>query len=221
MKIEVWSDIVCPFCYMGKRHVELAKAQFPQNLDIQMAYRSFELDPNATPSQHGNIHELLAHKYDTSVEQAQAMHNQVAERASQVGLVYRFDTMIPANTFDAHRLAQFAKTQGKTAELSERLFRAYFTDSLDIGDRTTLAGLAGEVGLSARDAMTVLESGAYGQEVRTDEREAAELGIDGVPFFVINEKYGISGVQPVAIFSIRFAADCRGELAFPLPTSHL
>ncbi len=118
-------------------------------------------------------------------------------------------------------MAQFAKTQGKTAELSERIFRTYFTDSLDIRDRTTLAGLAGEVGLSARDAMTVLESGAYGQEVRTDEREAAELGIDGVPFFVINEKYGISGLQPVATCSIPFATDCRGELAVPLSTSHL
>lgn len=199
MKIDVWADFVCPFYYMGKRHLELAQAQLPEDWDIQVEYRSFELEPDAARS-HRSIHEVLAQKYGMTIAEAQAMNRQVAERACEVGLRYRFDTMIPTNTFDAHRLVQFAKTHGKMAEMSERLFRAYFTDSLDIGDRTTLVRLAGEVGLSEMDAAAALHSGAYGPEVRADEQEAAALGIDGVPFFVINEKYGMSGAQPVATF---------------------
>lgn len=200
MKIEIWSDFVCPFCYMGKRHLEIARAELPSPDGIEVVYRSFELDPDAPRHKEGNVHENLAAKYGMSVEEAQSMNQQMGERAAAVGLTYRFDTMIPTNTFDAHQLEHFAEAHGKMYDIAERLFKAYFTDGLDIGDRGTLAGLAAEVGLSREAALRALEDGQYAQAVRDDEREAAQLGIEGVPFFVIDRKYAVSGAQPVELF---------------------
>jgi len=200
MKVEIWSDFVCPFCYIGKRKFEAALDQFPNKRNVEVVYRSFELDPQAERDVDYDVHERLARKYNMSREQAKAMNDNVGEQAKAVGLDYRFDSMISTNTFDAHRLAHFAARQGKQHEMTERLLQAYFTDGKHIGDHNTLAALAGEAGLDQSEAARVLAGGEYGEDVRHDERDAQSLGINGVPYFVINRKYGISGAQPTEVF---------------------
>lgn len=200
MKVEIWSDFVCPFCYIGKRHLEQALSQLPYKDHVDVVYRSFELDPNAEPNSGHNMHSLLAEKYGMSIERAKLMNAEVAKRAQAVGLTYYFDTMIPTNSFDAHRLMHFAAENGKMNEMAERLFKAYFTDSKDIGDHTTLADLAAEVSLSKEETLKMLESDDYSHEVRLDEQEGQTLGIRGVPFFVINRKYAVAGAQPIEVF---------------------
>ncbi|MGE8206710.1 DsbA family oxidoreductase [Heyndrickxia sp. NPDC080065] len=201
MKIEVWSDYVCPFCYIGKRRLEEALSQFPEKDKVEVVFRSFELDPNSKKDINLNIHEVLAKKYGMSVEQAKQMNENVGKQAEEVGLTYHFDTMVPTNTFDAHRLAKYAEDNGKSAEMSERLLKAYFTDSKKISDSETLADLAAEIGLNREDAISVLKGSDYSDSVRSDEEEARQIGVSGVPFFVINEKYAISGAQPTEAFS--------------------
>ncbi|CAM4328427.1 DsbA family oxidoreductase [Paenibacillus phoenicis] len=200
MKIEVWSDFGCPFCYIGKRRLERALELFGHRDEIELVYRSFELDPGAPKDTESSIHELLAVKYGLSLEQAQESNRNVAQQAQTEGLTYNFDTIIPTNTFDAHRLAHYAGEQGKAKEMTERLFRAYFTDSLHIGDRETLVRLAEEVGLEGTAVREVLEQNTYADAVREDENEARRLGIRGVPFFVLRGKYAVSGAQPLEIF---------------------
>ncbi|MGG1613812.1 DsbA family oxidoreductase [Paenibacillus phoenicis] len=200
MKIEVWSDFGCPFCYIGKRRLERALELFGHRDEIELVYRSFELDPGAPKDTESSIHELLAVKYGLSLEQAQESNRNVAQQAQTEGLTYNFDTIIPTNTFDAHRLAHYAGEQGKAKEMTERLFRAYFTDSLHIGDRETLVRLAEEVGLEGTAVREMLEQNTYADAVREDENEARRLGIRGVPFFVLRGKYAVSGAQPLEIF---------------------
>ncbi|MBW4839699.1 MAG: DsbA family oxidoreductase [Paenibacillaceae bacterium] len=200
MKIEVWSDFVCPFCYIGKRRLEKALELFDYRDEIEIVYRSFELDPVAPKDTESSIHELLAVKYGLSLEQAQESNRNVAQQAQAEGLTYNFDTIVPTNTFDAHRVAHYAGEQGKAKEMTERLFRAYFTDSLHIGERETLVRLAEEVGLNGSAVRDLLEQDAYADEVREDEDEARRLGIRGVPFFVLRGKYAVSGAQPLEIF---------------------
>ncbi|MDU0329536.1 MULTISPECIES: DsbA family oxidoreductase [Paenibacillus] len=200
MKIEVWSDFGCPFCYIGKRRLERALESFSHRDEIELVYRSFELDPGAPKDTESSIHELLAVKYGLSLEQAKESNRNVAQQAQTEGLTYNFDTIIPTNTFDAHRLAHYAGEQGKAKEMTERLFRAYFTDSLHIGDRDTLVRLAEEVGLDGAAVREVLEQNTYADAVREDENEARRLGIRGVPFFVLRGKYAVSGAQPLEIF---------------------
>ncbi|EOS56836.1 DsbA family oxidoreductase [Paenibacillus barengoltzii] len=200
MKIEVWSDFGCPFCYIGKRRLERALESFSHRDEIELVYRSFELDPGAPKDTESSIHELLAVKYGLSLEQAQESNRNVAQQAQTEGLTYNFDTIIPTNTFDAHRLAHYAGEQGKAKEMTERLFRAYFTDSLHIGDWDTLIRLAEEVGLDGAAVREVLEQNTFADAVREDENEARRLGIRGVPFFVLRGKYAVSGAQPLEIF---------------------
>ncbi|WP_025688333.1 DsbA family oxidoreductase [Paenibacillus zanthoxyli] len=200
MKIEVWSDYVCPFCYIGKRRLEHALSQFPERDKVEIEYHSFQLDPEAA-STSKKIHELLAAKYGITVEQAKTMNAQVADQALGVGLNFRFDTVIHANTYDSHRLAHYAKTKGLEAELTERLMHGYFTGGLNLGDREVLGTLAAEAGLDKEEALTVLDSDAYEGEVKADIAAAQRLGITGVPFFVFNGKYAISGAQPGPVFS--------------------
>jgi predicted DsbA family dithiol-disulfide isomerase len=159
-------------------------------------FRSFELNPNAPAQQEGSLEEALARKYGVSLEQARAMNARVVDAAAGEGLHYRYDIAKRANTFDAHRLIHLAGAQGLQAEMKERLMAAYFMEGRAIGDRDTLVDLAGEVGIDAERARATLDSDAYAEEVRADEREATELGITGVPFFVINRRYGVSGAQP-------------------------
>lgn len=200
MKIEIWSDMVCPFCYIGKRKLEEALKELPYRSEVQIQFRSFELDPDAPVNVDHDLNDALAAKFGISREQAKAMNDNVSEQARAVGLHYNLDRAVPTNTFDAHRLTQFAAQHGKMAEMTERLFQAYFSEGLHIGDHDTLVKLAGEVGLNESEARQVLESDQYTNEVRADEQEARQIGVQGVPFFVINRKYAVSGAQPVEVF---------------------
>ncbi|RBP08054.1 DsbA family oxidoreductase [Rossellomorea aquimaris] len=200
MKIEIWSDYVCPFCYIGKRHLEEALHQFPERDQVEIAFKSFELDPNAPVDTDMSIQEILSKKYGTSLEQAKNMTDSMTKQAATVGLDFRFDTSIPTNTFDAHRLTNYAKTKGKETELTEILLHAHFTLSKHIGDKETLVRLAEQAGLDAEESQAVLEGDEFTQDVRADEEEARQIGVQGVPFFVINRKYAISGAQPSDVF---------------------
>ncbi|WP_243355757.1 DsbA family oxidoreductase [Bacillus litorisediminis] len=201
MKIEVWSDFACPFCYIGKRRLEEALEQFPHRDQVEVEFRSFELDPDAPKDQKDSLHEVLAKKYRTSIEQAKAMNQNVSEMAQTVGLTYNLDMAIPTNTFTAHRLAQYAKSQGKEKEMVELLFKAYFTEGKHLSDHDTLVQLASEAGLDEQGVKAVLEGNDFSNEVHSNEMEAQQLGVTGVPFFVINRKYGISGAQPLEVFT--------------------
>jgi predicted DsbA family dithiol-disulfide isomerase len=201
MKIEVWSDFVCPFCYIGKRRLEEALEQFPHKEDVEVIFKSFELDPNSERNSGKTIHEALASKYGTSIEQAKKMNENMGQQAAAVGLDFQFDNMIPTNTFDAHRLAKYAKNAGKAPEMTERLLKAYFTQSQHIGSHETLLKLAEEVGLDRNESEAVLRSSDFENEVRADEEEARNIGVQGVPFFVLNRKYAISGAQPLEVFT--------------------
>ncbi len=196
MKVEIWSDVVCPWCYIGKRRFESALREFPHRDVVEVTYRSFELDPHATVDSGRSTTEMLAEKYGVSLEQAAGMHRRVTGIAADEGLDYHLEDAQHANTVKAHRLIHFATEKGRQNEALERIMTAYFTDGENIGDTETLVRLATEAGLDADETRAVLESDAYSDAVRADERRAAMLGINGVPFFVIDERYGVSGAQP-------------------------
>ncbi len=200
MKIEIWSDFVCPFCYIGKRHLELGLKQFAHKENVEVIFRSFELDPNMPKDTDKDIYEILAGKYSIPTMQAQLLTNQVTQQAAEVGLTYHFATNIPTNSFDAHRLVHFAKQSGKMDELVERIFKAHFTDSLHVGDHETLTDLAEEVGLDRQTTLDFLSGESHSEDVRQDEANAAKLGIRAVPYFVFNNKYALSGAQPSEVF---------------------
>lgn len=200
MKVEVWSDFVCPFCYIGKRRLEIALKEFSHKEHVFVEYKSYELDPQAEVNPGLTMNELLAGKYEMSMEQAKEMNNNVARQAAEVGLIYNFDNMQPTNTFDAHRLAQYATKHNKGNEVTERLLKAYFTDSAHIGDHNTLIKIAVEVGLDQVEVETMLQTCKYTKSVRLDQEQAQEMGVQGVPFFVFNEKYAVSGAQPPEAF---------------------
>ncbi|WP_338753704.1 DsbA family oxidoreductase [Bacillus sp. FJAT-52991] len=200
MKIEIWSDFVCPFCYIGKRRLEKALEQFPHKAEVELVFKSYELDPNAPQENDQHIHEALAAKYGMSVEQAKQMNENIGRQAAELGLEFNFDNMRPTNTFHAHRLAKYAKDQGKEKEMVERLLKAYFTDSMSVNDQAVLLELAREVGLQQEAVQALLASDRFTEEVRADENLARTLGVQGVPFFVINDKYAISGAQPAEAF---------------------
>lgn len=200
LKIEVWSDYACPFCYIGKRHLEEALENFSHNDTVSVEYKSFELDPNAEIDTSLSVYELLAKKYGTSIDQAKKMTQGLVEQGQSAGLQFHFDTNIPTNTFDAHRLTKFARTKGKAVELAEIILRAHLVDSLHIGNKSTLLDLAEKAGLDREKSETVLAGREFSEEVRFDENEAKEIGVQGVPFFVFNRKYAISGAQPTEVF---------------------
>lgn len=200
MKVEIWSDYVCPFCYIGKRRFEAGLQQFAHKDAIEVVYKSFQLDPHASRDGNPPVYDMLASKYGMSREQAIANSNNITQQAKTLGLDYYFDRTIQTNTFDAHRLTHYAATKGKHAEMTERLLKAHFTDTLHIGNPETLADLAVEVGLDRTDALHVLANDDYSKEVHADIQEAGALGVRGVPFFVINSKYAISGAQPSEVF---------------------
>jgi predicted DsbA family dithiol-disulfide isomerase len=199
LSVEIWSDVVCPWCYIGKRRFESALAQFPHRDEVEVTWHSFELDQSAPASRTGPRVEMLAAKYGMSVEQAAAMHDQMTQTAAAEGLEFDFDNAKDGNTFDAHRLIHLAAEHGVQDAAEERLMRAYFTEGEPIGDRETLIRLAAEIGLDAGEARRVLESDAYAGAVRADEDLAHRLGISGVPFFVIDRRYGVSGAQPAEL----------------------
>jgi len=195
MTVEIWSDVVCPFCYIGKREFEKALSQFPERENVRVIWKSFELDPNAPAKSELDMYGMLVDKYGGTREDAKARVAGVVERAKTVGLDYNMDIAVIGNSFDAHRVLQFAKTKGLGDAMKERLFKAYFTEGAQLADVPTLIKLASEVGLDGSEAATVLSSTAFTDEVRADEREAQQIGVRGVPFFVIDRKFSVSGAQ--------------------------
>ena len=194
--MEIWSDLVCPWCYLGKRRFERALESFGHRDEVTVVYRSFELDPSAPAGVTTPTVERLAGKYGMSAQQADDAQRQMEQRAAQDGLQFRMDGLRSGNTRDAHRLLHLAKAHGVQAELAERLHRAYFTEQASIFDHSSLTELAVEAGLDRDDVTRVLASQEYGDAVDTDEEMARALGANGVPLFIIDRRYGISGAQP-------------------------
>ncbi len=196
MHVEIWSDIACPWCYVGKRRFEAALAAFEGAEEVRVTWRSFELDPTAPAERPEDGATHLAGKYGTSVEQARAMERRMTETAAGDGLEFRFDRLRLGNTFDAHRIVHLAAAHGLQDAMEERLMRAYLTEGELISDHATLRRLAEEVGLPAADVVETLATERWAEEVRDDERTAAALGITAVPFFVVDRAIGASGAQP-------------------------
>jgi predicted DsbA family dithiol-disulfide isomerase len=196
MEVEIWADIVCPWCYLGKRHFEQALDSFDHRDKVQVVYRSFELHPAAPHGVTTPTVEVLAEKYRMSPDDARQAQRQMEQRASADGLTFRMDGLRTGNTRDAHRLLHLAKATDRQAELMERLQRAYFTEQDSIFEHDTLTRLAVEVGLDPAEVAAVLASDRYRDHVETDEAMARSLGATGVPLFVIDRRYGVSGAQP-------------------------
>jgi predicted DsbA family dithiol-disulfide isomerase len=202
MKIEVWSDIVCPFCYIGKRHYEAALRKFAKSDEVEIVWRSFQLDPDTkvAAGKKINTYQYLADRKGISYAESVKLHDGVADMAKAAGLNYHFDKAIVANTFAAHCLLQKAKERGLGDAAKERLMAAYFMEGEDIGDAPTLHKLGQAIGLTEAEAKDALTNPIYAQRVSDDMRTAEQLKINGVPFFVFNNKYAVSGAQPVAVF---------------------
>ena len=196
MKVEIWSDVVCPWCYIGKRRFEAALARFEHRDQVEVEWKSFELDPTSAGGGTGSYAERLAVKYGTDVPRAQEMLDQMTAAAAVEGLDLRFDLASPANTFDAHQVIHLAGLRGVQDDVKERLLLAYFTQGAAVGDRAELARLAAEAGLDADEVTPALAGQIYAEDVRRDEEQARAFGITGVPFFVIDRAYGVSGAQP-------------------------
>jgi predicted DsbA family dithiol-disulfide isomerase len=195
MLVEVWSDLVCPWCYLGKRRLEAALERFPHADRVDVVWRSFELEPDA-PRQAESRRALLLSRYGMTAEQAAERDAQMTALAVDAGLEYRPDLAQLGNTFDAHRVLHAARAAGLQGQAKERLLRGYFTEGRKLTDADTLVELAAEAGLDAEVARTALADGSFAEAVRDDEREAAAIGITGVPFFVLNRRYAVSGAQP-------------------------
>ena len=200
MVIDIWSDMVCPFCYIGKRRLEKALSLFEGADEVSLRFRSFQLDPGGESYEGRDLHAVLAEKYGLSYDQARRMNLSLARQAKDDGLDYYMDSAIPARTLDAHRLCHWAAEQGRQDDMEERIMKAYFTDSLNIADRAVLARLAGEIGLDEQAALDILSSSRYIDEVRQDQEEAAALGIQGVPHVIIDGRWQVSGAQPAEVF---------------------
>lgn len=199
MKVEIWSDIVCPWCAIGRSRFQTALADFPHRDEVDVRWRSFELDPGAPVEREGTLVGHLAEKYGTSTEQAHQMQDRMTAVAADEGLDFHFDRARPGNTFDAHRLLHLAAERDRQDEVKQRLLTAYLTDGEPIGDHEALVRVVAEAGLDADEARAVLTGDAYAGAVRADEREAQVLGVTGVPFFVVDRRYGVSGAQPAPV----------------------
>jgi predicted DsbA family dithiol-disulfide isomerase len=198
MDVEIWSDIACPWCYVGKRRFESALAEFDHRDDVRVRWRSFELDPAAPPEREGDSAATLARKYGKSREEALAMFEQMTATAAEDGLELRFDRTRGGNTFDAHRIIHLGAAHDLQDAVKERLMRAYLTEGELMSDPVTLRRLAVEAGLPAGEVEELLAGDAYADEVREDEATARGLGISAVPFFVIDRAFGAAGAQPPA-----------------------
>lgn len=203
MRVEIWSDIACPWCYVGKARFEKALAAFPHRDGVEVVHRSFELDPGRAKGDTGLVLPMLMGKYGMTEEQAREGERRLGENAAVEGLDYRTEGRDHGSTFDMHRLLHFAKEQGRQDELIGLLYRANFAEERSVfTDDERVVELAVEAGLAEEEVRAVLaDPERYADEVRADEREAAELGANGVPFFVLDRKYGISGAQPAEVFT--------------------
>jgi predicted DsbA family dithiol-disulfide isomerase len=196
MNVEIWSDIACPWCYVGKRRFESALSQFEHADQVNVTWRSFELDPDAPAEDPGDMAERIAEKYGVSVAEARAMEAKMTATAAGEGLDYHLDIRRSANTFDGHRLIHLATEQGLGDAMKERIMAAYFSEGELVSDPEALVKLATEVGLDADEARSMLASDRFAEAVREDERTARQFGISGVPTFVVDRQIGLSGAQP-------------------------
>jgi predicted DsbA family dithiol-disulfide isomerase len=200
MKVEIWSDVMCPFCYIGKRRFESALEHFPFKDQLEIEWKSFQLNPDMPTDPTLNINQYLADVKGWTLDYAKEMNDHVTAMAADEGLTYNFDKSVVANSFDAHRFTHLAKASGLGEAAEEVLFQAYFTDGKNIADKNVLAELGSQIGLDAEKVKEVLNTEQYTDEVKHDVAEAQYLGIRGVPFFVMDHKYGVSGAQMVPVF---------------------
>lgn len=200
IKVEIWSDVMCPFCYIGKRKFEQALLEFENRNEVEIEWKSFQLNPTMKTDPKKNINQYLAEVKGWTLEQAKQMNMQVTQMAREVGLHYDFDKAVVANSFDAHRVAQLAKRRGKGDATEEALFKAYFTEGKNIADPEVLVQLGLQIGLEAEEIRTVLESDQFATEVQADMQQAQQIGVRGVPFYLMNGKFAVSGAQPAEVF---------------------
>lgn len=200
MKVDIWSDVRCPFCYIGKRKFELALENFDHKDEVEIEWHSFELDPNAVTKPDVNATDYLAEIKGQTREWAEEMQDYVSKAASEVGLAFNLNNSVVANSFNAHRLIQYAKSQLLADEIEEQLFIAYFIEGKNIDDKTTLTAIGVAAGLEETALSAMLNSDAFTDEVRIDEKVAQQIGISGVPFFIIDQKLAVSGAQPPETF---------------------
>lgn len=200
MKVEIWSDVMCPFCYIGKRHFEKAIEKLPFKDDIEVEWKSFQLNPEYQNTTNEDLYTYLARAKGMSVEQAKQMTGQVVGMAENVGLNLNFDTNVPANSFDAHRFLHFAKSKGLQDQAEEALFNAHFMGAKDIAKHETLISIAEDLGLDKTETQQILHGDDFAEAVRYDVYESQQLGVRGVPYFVFDRKYALSGAQPIPAF---------------------
>ena len=200
MKVEIWSDVVCPFCYIGKRRFETALTQFAHSSELEIVWKSYQLNPSQVSDPNKSAVQSLAESKGISLAEAQRLTEYVTDMAKTVGLHYNFDKTVVANTFRAHQFTHFAKTQGKQNEAEEILFHAYFIEGLNIDNIDILAQLADKIGLDSTALRTTIENGPYEDAVVHDFYEARQVGVQGVPFFLIDGKYAVSGAQESTTF---------------------
>ena len=216
IQLEIWSDLVCPFCYIGKRQLDAALERFEHRDLVQVEWKSFQLDPSAPQGSNLSTHEYLAGKYGRSIDWAKQMTAQVAERAEAVGLKFDFSKAVLTNTFDAHRLVRLASQYDLQSEAEEALFSAHFTEGKHIGEAKSLSEIGQSIGLDSSEIETTLKGTRFADEVRRDCDDAKSMGISGVPFFLVNRKYAISGAQPIEVFlnalQTAVTADASGDL---------
>lgn len=218
MKIQIWSDVMCPFCYIGKRRFEQALERFEHKDEVEVEWKSFQLNPNLITDPSININQYLADIKGITIDHAKQLNDQVTQMAAEVGLTYDFDKAIVANSFDAHRFAHLAKQYGLGAEAEEALFKAYFTEGKNIADHETLAELGESIGLDKDEVAHTLKGNKYAINVNQDIAQAQQLGVRGVPFFVMDMKYAVSGAQPVDVFT-QTLAKAYTEWAESKPTT--
>ncbi len=201
MKVEIWSDVMCPFCYIGKRRFEKALAEFPGRDQVQVEWKSFQLAPGLKVQKGQSLDQYLASSKGWTLEQARQANEQVTAMAAGEGLNYHLDKAIVANSFDAHRLIQLGKAHNRGNEVEESLFNAYFVEGKDIGDANTLRELGMGAGLPETAVADLLQSDAYTEAVESDIYESRQIGVKGVPFFVLNDKYAVTGAQAAETFA--------------------
>lgn len=197
MKVEMWSDVACPYCYIGKRRFELALEQFEQKDDVEVIWRSFELDPDAKLTYEENKYQLLAEKYDQPLKWAELACDDMTKQGAEIGLKFNFDINKPTNTFNAQRLIHLATESGKQQEVQDLLFERFFSKGELISESSILLEIARDAGMDVSKVEQALTTDVYSSQVREDEALAKELGIQSVPFFIIDEAYGMEGAQPV------------------------
>jgi predicted DsbA family dithiol-disulfide isomerase len=200
MKVEIWSDVVCPFCYIGKRRFEEALNAFEHKDQVEVEWKSFQLNPGLIPTKDQSLNQYLSEAKGISLEEAEKMNQYVCDMAKEVGLEYHLENAIVANTFNAHKLLQYAKSIHLGDEMKEALMKAYFVDAKDLNSIDTLIEIANSIGIDVIASRQAIESHTFDAKVEEDAYDAQQIGVRGVPFFVFDRKFGISGAQPLEVF---------------------